>query len=515
MRSGARVVVAGAGVGGLAAAIDLAAAGLRVTLLERAPAVGGKMREVEVGGRAIDAGPTVLTMRRVFDDLFADAGADLQARLPLAKADVLARHAWADGSRLDLFADVDRSTDAVAAFAGPAEGRRFRAFCDLARRVYEEVEGPFIFDERPTMARLLAEAGAGLVGRLRRIDAGRTMWRALQASFTDPRLHQLFGRYATYCGSSPFLAPATLNLVFHVERSGVYLVPGGMYRLAEALAGLARELGVEVRCGAPVERVVVERRRAAGVVLAGGERLEADAVVCNAGVAALAGGHLGRDVARAVDAPHERSLSAVTWATVARSEGFPLAFHNVFFSDDPSDEFDALFARRRLPERPTVYVCAQDRAAGDPAGPERLFVLVNAPADGDRGLPRTDEVDACEVRTMRWLERCGLTWTPGPTTRTTPADFEAMFPGTGGALYGAATHGWRASLRRAGSRTRLPGLYLAGGGAHPGAGVPMAALSGRLAARAVLADLRTTSIPARTATHGGTSTSSTPDRAWR
>ncbi len=512
MRTGPRphVLVVGGGIGGLAAAIDLASDGLSVTVLERAATVGGKMRELRVAGRGIDAGPTVLTMRWVFEGLFADAGADLAARVPMRRADLLARHAWADGSRLDLFSDVDRTAAEITCFAGAREAFRYREFCAHAARIYEEVEGPFIRGPRPTMRRLLALAGVDLLGRLQRIDAGRTLWRALERSFDDARLRQLFGRYATYCGSSPFAAPATLSLIAHVERVGVWTVDGGMYRLAEALAALAAERGVEIRCGAHVSRIEAAGGRATGVALATGERLEADAIVCNAGTAALAGGHLGAGVRRAADPPDERSLSAVTWAMTARSEGFALARHNVFFSDDYAAEFGDLFDHRRLPACPTVYVCAQDQPEGTSVGPERLFCLVNAPADGDRGRPALEEIDACEERTMRWLERCGLRLTPtAPPIRTGPTEFEAMFPGSGGALYGAATHGWRASLRRAGSHTRLKGLYLAGGGAHPGAGVPMAALSGRLAAAAVIADRRSTSIPVRTATRGGTSTSST------
>jgi 1-hydroxycarotenoid 3,4-desaturase len=235
-------------------------------------------------------------------------------------------------------------------------------------------------------------------------------------------------------------------------------------------------------------------------------------VVLNADVAALADGKLGRAAAGAVSAPspRARSLSALTWNLVARTEGFPLLRHNVFFSADYAAEFGDLFRHRRLPRRPTVYVCAQDRDDRESGlcEPERLLCLVNAPPNGDRGGPPPSEITSCEEQTFRLLEHCGLRIErrSETTVMTTPADFERLFPATGGALYGQASHGWMASFRRPGARSRMPGLYLAGGSTHPGAGIPMAALSGQLAAASLLEDLASRRRFHRVAMRGGMST---------
>lgn len=492
-----RVAVIGAGVAGLVAAVLLAARGLEVIVLERAGQPGGKMRTVGVAGQHLDAGPTVFTMRGVFDEIFADARTSLEAQLQLHPVDVLARHAWSEHERLDLFADVECSADAIGAFAGPAEARGYRELCARARGIFETLDKPFMRASRPANPLALAHrvARRGL-GDLRRIDPFATMWQALGQHFRDPRLRQLFGRYATYLGSSPFTAPATLMLIAHAEQQGVWLIEGGMHRLATALAGLAEAHGAAIRYGADAREILVAGGRVAGVRLAAGERIEADAVVANADVAAIANGLLGREAARTVPQvpPAARSLSAITWNLVAATEGFPLIRHNVFFSRDYAAEFEDLFRQRRPPGEPTVYVCAQDRddrATGPGEAAERLFCLVNAPPTGDAGGFDQEEIERCEERTFEVLARCGLQVARRreAMVATTPADFERLYPRTGGALYGQASHGWLASFRRPGARTRLPGLYLAGGSTHPGPGIPMAALSGRLAASSLIADL--------------------------
>jgi len=464
-------------------------------VLERADAPGGKMREVMVGGAAIDAGPTVFTMRWIFEELFEDASASLENELTLIPADTLARHAWRSGGRLDLFADVQRSADAIGTFAGTADAARgYLAFCERSRDIYRTLKSSFIAAERPTPIGLARRVGFSNLGALMRTAPTRTMWSALGDYFKDPRLRQLFGRYATYTGCSPMLAPATLMLIAHVEQDGVWMVKGGMRRVADAMQALTKRQGGSFRFRANVSELIVERGHVAGVVLDSGERLEADAVVFNGDASALGQGLLGSAARRSVKpvATSEKSLSAITWCLNTKTSGFPLEHHNVFFAEDYAAEFDAIFKRRTITQDPTVYICAQStKADGDSVNEprvaaDRLLVLINAPAglaDGDL------DIEEMERRTFGLLSACGLQVQPDGAAVTTPADFEKRFPGSNGALYGRANHGAFTSFQRPGATTRIPGLYLAGGTVHPGAGVPMATMSGRLAAARVLGDL--------------------------
>ncbi|MEM1429298.1 MAG: 1-hydroxycarotenoid 3,4-desaturase CrtD [Pseudomonadota bacterium] len=505
-----RIVVIGAGMGGLAAAIRLAAAGQKVRLLEAQSAPGGKMRTVPSPAGPVDAGPTVLTMRHVFDDLFQAAGTRLDEHVTLEREHLLARHFWTDGTCLDLWDDAERSADAVRSWAGARAERDFHRFSARAKRLYEAFDAPIMQTAKPEVPALVAH-----VLRQPRLIADMglgSLASALRGQFREPRLRQLFGRYATYVGGSPFAAPAVLGLIWHAEASGVWRVAGGMHRLAAAMAGLADRLGVEMAYDTAAARIEVQGGRAVAVIDGDGTRHKATHVVFNGDPKALSDGLLGPTVKTAV--PHAavtpRSFSAHVMAFAAVPDGPELAYHNVFFGEDPTAEFRPL-EQGRMPDDPTIYICAEDRGGGQPAPGtlERFETIMNAPANGQ--TPQTDEeIDTCLTRTWTRLARSGLTFSPAPARAalTTQAGFHRLFPGSDGSLYGRSPHGRMAAFARPTAQTAVPGLILAGGGAHPGAGIPMATLSGKHAAAAILNGRTSTSASPRTAMPGGMSTAS-------
>ena len=478
-------------MGGLAAAIRLARAGVGVQLLERAPRVGGKLRELVVpgpeGARAFDAGPSVLTLRWVFEELL---DGPLEAHLALVPLDPLCRHFFADGSVLDLFGDEERSAAAIAAFAGPREADGYRALRKKARVIYDIVLENFLLRAQPSLLGMLRP---GVLRGMAQLDAGTSLWQKLSGYFSDPRLRQLFGRYATYNGSDPFRAPATLQVIVHVENAlGVWACPDGLYRLADALVATARGLGVEIETDCGADRIVIEHDRVVGVE-ARGRLHRADVVVANCDAATLYedllpeqfGGALGRRYDRA-----ERSLSAYVLLAHLPTSRLPLVHHNVFFSRDYELEFDEL-RKGHSPEDPTVYLCAQDRVSGTPTGAsERCFLLSNSPPTS-AGIDWESEGPRARRRILARLGRQGRPVTPLGERAVTPTQFGADFPGSRGALYGLSSNSAFAAFRRPTNRVAgVYGLYAASGSVHPGAGLPLVALSARIAVDAALDDLR-------------------------
>lgn len=480
------ILVIGAGIGGLAAGLRLAAAGLPVTLIEAQGYPGGKMRTTPSPAGPVDAGPTVLTMRAIFDDLFHAAGTTLDAHLTLTPLPVIARHHWRCGTEFDLSADPRANADAIGDAFGAQARAEFARFDTNTRALYDAFAAPIMHAPRPS-AFGAARAALCSARTWPWLRPGLTLNAALDQSFTDPRLRQLFARYATYVGGNPMHAPAILALIWQAEAAGVWAVQGGMARLARTLADLFTSLGGTLRLNAPVARLITAKGRITGVQLSDGEMIAARQIIFNGDPAALPYLLDRAPVTRRQIQP--RSLSANVWTLCAEvaPEGLgadALAYHTVFFADDAAQEFAPL-ARGQTPLDPTIYVCAQDRASGQARGPERFQFILNAPALGPTRNPKDI---TCDMPPLTRLQAFGLILRPQSATLTSPAEFARLFPHSQGALYGRSPDSTLATFLRPTARTKVKGLYLAGGGVHPGAGVPMAALSGKHAATAVLSD---------------------------
>lgn len=485
------VIIIGAGIGGLSAAIHLAAAGRRVVVYEKNAAVGGKMAEVRQDGFRWDTGPSVITMRHVFEALFATAGRRLEDYLTLVAVEPLTRYFYPDGVQLD----VTRSWPQMAAQIerlNPRDVEGYLRYLAYAARLHR-ITGPiFIYDQPP---RLRSFAKVTPVDMLR-VDPLRTMDQAIRAFVRSPHLRQLLGRFATYVGASPFRAPATLNVIAHVELTGGVWYPlGGIYAIARALERLALELGVEIYTGCAVEEILVRSDQVQGVRLGSGETALCSAVIANVDVATVHEHLLRHPICVSTLrrlSRQETSCSGFIMLLGVEGTDTRLAHHNIFFSRDYATEFEDIFVRGIPPRDQTIYVAITSRTDADdaPPGCENWFVLVNAPAlssqfdwaqgrAGYRDLVLQRLADfGFDIRARIRIERM-----------LTPVEIERMTGARRGALYGSSSNNRFAAFLRPHNRAAgIRGLYFAGGTTHPGGGVPMVTLSGRVAAALLMND---------------------------
>lgn len=487
------IIIIGAGIGGLSAAIHLAAAGHAVTVLEQNDQVGGKMGQFHADGFRWDTGPSIITMRPVFEDLFATAGRRLDDYLTLHPVDPLTRYFYPDGTIFDASTDPAIMAQRIADL-NPADVAGYQRYLRYVETLHR-ITGPvFIYDQPPTLASFLKVSPFDAL----RVDGLRTMYQAITGFVQHPHLRQLLSRFATYTGSDPYRAPATLNVIGHVElNQGVWYPQGGIYAVARAYETLARELGVQIHLNTPVRQICLAGGRVSGVQLTSGETLPARAVVANLDVARVyqrllpAEPRFQRHANRLLQ--EEPSCSGFVMLLGIQGSTPQLAHHNIFFNAHYPAEFDAIFKRRVPPDDPTIYITATSKAtpADAPPGHENWFVLVNAPADDgtyhwpSHAHPYGDHVlDILAQRGLDVRNRIVSRHT------LTPPDLERLTGGRGGALYGSSSNSRWAAFRRPHNRaTTVPGLYFAGGTTHPGGGVPMVTLSGKVAAQLVLKDL--------------------------
>ena len=483
----ARVVVVGAGLGGLSAAARLAAAGHAVQVFEAAEEVGGKLGWYSRDGFSFDTGPSLLTLPAVQRDLFLTTGAPIEDVLDVVPLDPVAHYRFGDGTEVDLpGGGLPRVAEALDDALGAGTGAQWTAFLQRASAIWDVAREPFL--ESPlhgprTLLRLARNASD---------VATVAPWSSLRGLgrryLDDPRLRVLLDRYATYSGSHPARAPAALATVPFVEQAfGAWYVRGGLHLLAQAVADRARERGVLIRTGTAVSRVLQTGGAASGVRLEDGSEVAADVVV-----SAVDAGQLYTDLlprARLRPDPRRRSSSGLVLLLALSGRTPGLRHHTVLFPEDYDAEFADLAAGRPVAD-PTVYVSAPDDPALRPDDDsEAWFVLVNAPVH-DPGSPApggTDWTDAALVErsttqvldtlAARGLDvRHRVRW----SHVRTPADLARESRSTGGAIYGTSSDGARSAFLRPANRSPVPGLFLVGGTAHPGGGLPLVGLSARI-----------------------------------
>ena len=487
-----RVAVIGGGLGALSGAIHLARLGFSVQLFEKNPKIGGKVNEIVLEGYRFDTGASLLTMPFVIDELFDFAGFKRSDYLDFVSIDPICRYFFSDGSVMDASADKAKMRTAIQQLS-PDDVESYERFLKYAERIHTLTSEIFMFTPIHEFKKLVKPRHFQTLFRLHQIDPFRTVHQSVSRFFSDPRLVQLFDRYATYNGSDPFQAPATLNIIPYIEYElGGYYVKGGIYRLVDALLAIAGELGVQVRTAAKVEKICQERKRVSGVQI-NGKKVEADYVLCGADAVVayneLIDGHQKR---RERLNRLEPSLSGMVFLWGVRAKHPKLAHHNIIFSSDYDAEFKQIFKHQQVPDEPTIYIAVTSKADAEhaPTDGENWFVLLNMPYL-TRGQMWVKEAVRMRSVVLATLKRLGFDIADQIEVEQvyTPEDFSELYASNQGSLYGISSNSKTTAFKRIPNRSRvLDGLYFAGGSVHPGGGIPLVLLSGKMAATLIAAD---------------------------
>lgn len=495
-----RVAIIGGGLGGLAAACTLAARGAHVDLFEASSTLGGKAAVLEQDGFRFDMGPTIVTLPHVLARVFIEAGRALDDHLELRPLDPQWRCFFEDGSRLDLLSSTEQMSAQLERYAGARTADGYRSFLRIARDLHRISDRFFFWKAIGGLRDTIRVAESFKPSTLKDLAAlriGRSVAGTIRAEVPDPRVAQMLDHFTQYVGSSPYGSPAVLCGIAHMQTAGGVWYPiGGTRAVPDALGALAESLGVEIHTGVAVTGIVERGGRARGVRLANGSVVAADAVVSNMDSCRTHAELLDARTAAPFLARrrYEPACSGVVLYLGLDRRYEHLCHHNFVFSKDPQTEFDAIYAQGRPADDPTCYVAAPSGTDPTvaPHGGEALYVLVHVPYLRPNHDWRVLFPDY-RRRIVEKLATCG--GMPDIEKRIvfesalTPQDIHDRYRVLNGAIYGLASHGTALGAFKPGNRSRdLAGLYLAGGSAHPGPGMPMALMSGWIAADALAQD---------------------------
>jgi phytoene desaturase len=499
-------IVIGGGLAGLAAATELAGRGVQVTLVERNQHLGGKMNVLTEKGFTFDMGPTILTMPNVVRGIIQRTGRNVSDYLDLVRLDPQWRCMYEDGTVIDLMEKPEEMAAAMdRQFPGAGAGAGWKSFVEYSRRMFRLSGKVFFFKDLGGVMDLMRKPPTSEPGLLKDVFAMRmhsTVGGTIDKHIHEPHLKQLAEHFLQYVGSSPFLSPAILTLIAAAQvDDGCWYAMGGTRMVARSMERILREERAEIITGTGVRRLLTDGKRVTGVELEDGRTITADVVVSNCDVQRtyrdLDGSQEGIAEQRRIGGDYTPACSGVVLYLGLDRQYDHLLHHDFLFSKDSHEEFDDIY-RQGIPARdPTVYLCVPSRTdpTQAPAGGEALYALIHTPylRPGQRWEGPGGMMEAYRGTVIEKLKRFGMPDLEQHIVverHLTPQGIERWYNAEGGAIYGLASHGKLKGGFKPRNRSRLyRNLYLAGGSANPGPGVPMVLMSGVTAADAVCEDL--------------------------
>lgn len=469
-----KVAVIGSGVGGLAIGLRLAARGFQVEIFEQADTPGGKLNEFTVSGFRFDTGPSLFTLPELCHEILLLCGRDPHQYLPVKRLEMTCRYYFPDLSILSAWADRKRFLDSL--FEQGYSAHEVEQFLNHQEFIFNNTQEFFLFTPIHKLRVSLPKAFRQNLMALLKLDPFTSMHARNRKSFHHPNLTQLFDRYATYNGSNPYEAPATLNMIAHLEHDkGAYLPEGGMYEIVRTLLKLAGEMHVKIHTQTPVLKLVTESRRIAGIETTQGYRAF-DYIVNDTDISYFYS-HLLPDPAKLKRITKRgKSSSALIfyWGMNLQSE---LDVHTILFSKDYQDEFNGLFKRKIFADDLTVYIYISSKLnpSDAPAGKENWFVMVNAPEDtGQDWQAATDTVRRIILKKINELLSLDVSAKIEVEKVLTPRGVAEKTGSMGGSLYGNHSNSpFSAFLRHPNFSRKYTNLFFVGGSVHPGGGIPL------------------------------------------
>ncbi len=490
MRSNKNIGIIGAGLGGMSAAVMLASEGYQVDVYEASSSPGGKAGCLSLDGFTFDTGPSLLTMPFVLSGLFEEAGESLDDYLELIPLDIICRYFYNDGTVINAYSDADKFSSEISLKTEDSAGSVHR-YLEYSKKIFELTADLFLFNSPSKISTYLNRKALKALLNIRSIDPFRTIHSANSHFFKDKRTIQLFDRYATYNGSDPFKAPATLNIIPHVEYGlGSFYAKGGMRAVTSALKKLADKKGVNFIFDTPVEEILISSSQAAGIRTASSE-YHYNYIISNSDVNFTYSRLLDKNKGFTNNAAKaEPSLSAMVFYWGVEGNHDELTVHNILFSSDYRSEFEDLFSKKIKPDDPTVYSYISCKFNKDdaPNGYENWFVMVNAPCIS--GQNWEDEIIRTRKNVIKKIKGItGISLTERIKTESvlSPPLLERKTGSYRGSIYGISSNNrFGAFLRHPNESKSIRNLFFCGGSVHPGGGIPLVLLSGKIAANLII-----------------------------